>query len=208
LEEDQWPPLVHSLRGLTLDEARRVLTHAILEESGIVTATIEAVHEAKTQLIKDHGVIEFLQPESGMGSVGGLAHLKARLEKRRTAFSAEAEKFGFDPPKGILIFGIQGCGKSLCTKAVAREWGLALLQFDSSELLEKYEGDSEKHLRQSLKVAEAVKSALYSAFDKKAPLSSAMLLEELRATYPLSVTMKEKIDALRAWAQQRAIPAN
>jgi hypothetical protein len=329
LEMEQRPALIRSLRGLTLDEARRILTQAILEKSGLVTDTIQAVHEAKTQLIKDQGVIEFLKPESGLGSVGGLAHLKAWLEKRRAAFSPEAEKFGLEPPRGILIFGVQGCGKSLCAKAVAREWDMALLQFDSSELLEKYIGDSEKHLRKSLQVAEAeapavlwideiekmfphaaltsdadgglslrlfgafltwmqekkspvfivatsndisalppellrkgrfdelffvdlpdgqqrqsifsihlakhqanpakfdlpqlaaasegfsgaeieeaVKSALYSAFDKKAPLCSAMLLEELRGTYPLSVTMKEKIDSLRAWAQQRAIPAN
>jgi SpoVK/Ycf46/Vps4 family AAA+-type ATPase len=329
LKLDQRPALIRSLRGLTLDEAQRVLTQAILEQSGLVTATIQAVQEAKTRLIKDQGVIEFLKPECGMASVGGLAHLKAWLERRRAAFSREAEKFGLDPPKGILIFGIQGCGKSLCAKAVAQEWGLSLLQFDSSELMEKYIGDSEKHLRRSLQVAEAaapavlwideiekmfphaaltsdadgglslrlfgafltwmqekkspvfivatsndisalppelvrkgrfdelffvdlpdaqqrqsifaihlakhqanpakfdlpqlaaasagfsgaeieeaVKSALYSAFEKKAPLCSAMVVEELRGTYPLSVTMKEKIDSLRAWAQQRAIPAN
>ena len=325
----QMPALVRTLCGLTLDEARRILTQAILEKSCLDMATFEAVHEAKTQLIKDQGVIEFLKPESGLDSVGGLAHLKAWLEKRRGAFSREAEQFGLEPPKGILIFGIQGCGKSLCAKAVAREWGLALLQFDCSELLAKYIGESEKNLRKSLRVAEAVapavlwideiekmfphaaltsdadgglslrlfgmfltwmqekkspvfivatsndisalppeflrkgrfdelffvdlpdaeqrrtifsihlakhqidpakfnlpqlaaasegfsgaeieqavKSALYSAFDRKAPLSSAMLLEELRATFPLSVTMKEKVEALRDWARERAVPAN
>ena len=325
----QMPVLVRSLRGLTLDEARRTLTQAILGKSCLDITTLEAVQEAKSQLVKDQGVIQFLKPESGLGSVGGLAHLKAWLEKRRAAFSPEAEKFGLEPPRGILIFGVQGCGKSLCAKAVAREWDMALLQFDSSELLEKYIGDSEKHLRKSLQVAEAeapavlwideiekmcphaartsdadgglslrlfgafltwmqekkspvfivatsndisalppellrkgrfdelffvdlpdaeqrqtifsihlakhqqdpakfalpqlaeasagfsgaeieeaVKSALYSAFERKAPLSSAMLLEELRATYPLSVTMKEKIEALREWARERAVPAN
>jgi hypothetical protein len=329
LPPGQMPALVHSLRGLTLDEARRILTQSILGKSCLDTTTIEAVQEAKTQLVKDQGTIEFVKQESGLESVGGLVRLKAWLEKRRGAFSREAERFGLDPPKGILIFGVQGCGKSLCAKAVAREWNLALLKFDTSQLLEKYIGESEKNLRKSLLVAEAVapavlwideiekmfphaaltsdadgglslrlfgmfltwmqekkspifivatsndisalppeflrkgrfdelffvdlpdggqrqtifsihlakhqqdatrfdlpqlaeacegfsgaeieeavKSALYSAFDKKAPLSTAMLLEELRSTYPLSVTMKEKIAALRAWAQQRAVPAN
>lgn len=329
LSPGQVPALVHSLRGLTLDEARRILTQAILGNSCLNTTTIEAVQEAKTQLVKDQGTIEFVKPESGLGSVGGLAHLKAWLEKRRAAFSREAEQFGLDPPKGILIFGVQGCGKSLCAKAVAREWNLALLKFDASQLLEKYIGESEKNLRKSLLVAEAVapavlwideiekifphaaltsdadgglslrlfgtfltwmqekkspvfivatsndisalppellrkgrfdevffvdlpdaeqrqtifslhlakhqadpaafdlpqlaaasegfsgaeieeavKSALYSAFDRKVPLSSAILLEELRATYPLSVTMKEKIEALRDWARERAVPAS
>jgi hypothetical protein len=329
LLQGQMAALVHSLRGLTLDEARRILTQAILGKAGLDATTIEAVQEAKTQLVKDQGTIEFLKPESGLGSVGGLVRLKAWLEKRRGAFSREAERFGLDPPKGILIFGVQGCGKSLCAKAVAREWNLALLKFDTSRLLEKYIGESEKNMRKSLQVAEAVapavlwideiekmfphaaltsdadgglsmrlfgtfltwmqekkspvfivatsndisalppeflrkgrfdelffvdlpdaeqrqtifslhlakhqqdpakfdlpqlagasegfsgaeieeavKSALYSAFDQKAPLSSAMLLEELRSTYPLAVTMKEKIEALREWARQRAVPAN
>lgn len=325
----QMPALVHSLCGLTLDEARRILTQAILEKSCLDGATLEAVHEAKTQLIKDQGIIEFLKPEAGLGSVGGLAHLKAWLEKRRAAFSPEAERFGLEPPKGILIFGVQGCGKSLCAKAVAREWNLALLKFDAGRLLEKYMGESEKNMRKSLQVAEAVapavlwideiekmfphaaltsdadgglwlrlfgtfltwmqekkspvfivatsndisalppeflrkgrfdelffvnlpsaeqrqaiftihlarhqadptkfdlrqlaaasegfsgseieeavKSALYSSFERKGPLCTAMLLEELRSTYPLAVTMKEKIEALREWARERAVPAN
>ena len=156
LPPGQMPALVHSLRGLTLDEARRILTQSILGKSCIDTTTIEAVQEAKTQLVKDQGIIEFVKPESGLSSVGGLVRLKAWLEKRRGAFSREAERFGLDPPKGILIFGVQGCGKSLCAKAVAREWNLALLKFDTSQLLEKYIGESEKNLRKSLQVAEAV----------------------------------------------------
>jgi SpoVK/Ycf46/Vps4 family AAA+-type ATPase len=329
LHPAQTTALVQSLRGLTLEEARRILTQAILEKSRLDLGTIELVHEAKTKLVKDQGVIEFLKPEAALGSVGGLGRLKAWLERRRAALSPEAARFGLDPPKGILIFGVQGCGKSLCAKAVAREWSLALLKFDTSRLLEKYIGESEKNLRKSLQVAEAVapavlwideiekmfpsaalssdadgglsmrlfgafltwmqekkapvfivatsndisslppeflrkgrfdelffvdlpdaderqaifrihltkhqedpakfnlaqlaeasagfsgaeieeavKSALYSAFEQKAPLSSEMLLKELQSTYPLSVTMKEKIEALREWAQQRAVPAN
>lgn len=325
----QMPALVRSLRGLTLDEAHRVLTQAVLEKSRLDASTLDGVHLAKAQLIKDQGVIEFLQPEAGLDSVGGLERLKAWLEKRRAAFSPEAERFGLDPPKGIMIFGVQGCGKSLCAKAVAREWSLALLRFDTSRLLDKFIGESERNLRQSLQVAEAVapvvlwideiekmfphaalssdadggltlrlfggfltwmqekkspvfivatsndisalppeflrkgrfdelffvdlptpgqrasifsihlvahrqnpanfdldqlaeasanfsgaeieeavKSALYSAFDGKSPLSTDLLLQELRSTYPLAVTMKEKIAGLRAWARERAILAN
>jgi len=329
LPPGQMPTLVRSLRGLTLDEARRILTQSILARSCLDLTTLEAVYEAKTQLVKDQGLIEFLKPESGMGAVGGLTRLKAWLEKRRAAFSREAERFGLDPPKGILIFGVQGCGKSLCAKAVAREWNLALLKFDASRLLEKYIGETEKNMRKSLQVAEAVapavlwideiekmfphaaltsdadggvslrlfgafltwmqekkspvflvatsndisalppeflrkgrfdelffvdlpdaeqrqqifaihlakhrqdpkqfdiralatasvnfsgaeieeavKSALYSAFERKGPLTSDLLAEELRTTYPLAVTMKEKIEALREWAKDRAVPAN
>ena len=89
-----------------------------------------------------------------------MTRLKAWLEKRRAAFSPEAERFGLDPPKGIMIFGVQGCGKSLCAKAVAREWNLPLLKFDTTRLMEKYIGESEKNLRKSLQVAEAVAPAV------------------------------------------------
>jgi SpoVK/Ycf46/Vps4 family AAA+-type ATPase len=329
LPPEQMPALVRSLRGLTLDEARRILTQSILEKNSLDLDTITFVHEAKSKLVKDQGVIEFLKPEAGLTSVGGLTRLKAWLEKRRAALSPEASRFGLDPPKGILIFGVQGCGKSLCAKAVAREGNMALLKFDSSALLDKYIGESERNLRKSLQVAEAVapavlwidevekmfpsaalhsdadgglsmrlfgafltwmqektapvfvvatsndifslppeflrkgrfdelffvdlpnaeerqtvfsihlakhqqdpakfslpqlaeasagfsgaeieqavKSALYSAFEQKGPLTMNMLLKELHSTYPMSVTMKEKIEELRAWAQQRAVPAN
>ncbi|MBZ5671835.1 MAG: AAA family ATPase [Acidobacteriia bacterium] len=160
LHSAQMPALVRSLRGLTLDEARRILTQSILEKSSLDIGTIELVHEGKTKLVKDQGVIEFLKPEAALGSVGGLGRLKGWLEKRRAALSPEGARFGLDPPKGILIFGVQGCGKSLCAKAVAREWNLALLKFDTSRLLEKYIGESEKNLRKSLQVAEAVAPAV------------------------------------------------
>jgi len=329
LHGDQTTAVARALRGLTLDEARRALTQAILQNSGLNLGAIEVINQTKCDLVKDQGVLEFVKPEVGLKSLGGLAHLKAWLEKRRAALSPEAVRFGLDPPKGILIFGVQGCGKSLCAKAVAREWNLALLKFDTSRLLEKYVGESEKNLHQSLRVAEAVapavlwmdeiekmfpsaalhseadgglsmrlfgafltwmqenkspvfivatsndisalppeflrkgrfdeiffvdlpdaadrqtifsihlgahqqdltrfnlpqlaeasagwsgaeieqavKSSLYAAFEQKAPLSQEMLLKELQSTYPLSVTMKEKIDDLREWAQSRAVPAN
>jgi SpoVK/Ycf46/Vps4 family AAA+-type ATPase len=329
LTQDQMPDLLRSLRGLTLDEARRILMQAILETARFDLGTVDRVREAKSKLIKDQGVIEFLKPESGLGSVGGLTRLKAWLEKRRGALTPEAMRFGLEPPKGILIFGVQGCGKSLCAKAVAREWNMPLLKFDTSSLLEKYIGESEKNLRKSFQVAEAVapailwideiekmfpsaaltsdadgglsmrlfgafltwmqekkspvfivatsnnisslppeflrkgrfdeiffvdlpdaeerktiftlhlsrhkqdpakfdlaglaaaaqgfsgaeieqavSSALYSAFTQKTPLTAEMIVKEIQSTYPLSVTMKEKIDALREWARERAVPAS
>lgn len=329
LTPDLIPELARALRGLTLEEARRVLTQALLEGYRLDAGTIERIRSDRTKLIKDQGVLEFLKVEVGLASVGGLARLKAWLEKRRGAFSLEAARYGLDPPKGILIMGVQGCGKSLSAKAVAREWNMQLLKFDSSGLFEKFVGESEKNLRKSLQVAEAVApcvlwideiekvfphaalgsesdaglslrlfgtfltwmqerkspvflvatsndisalppellrkgrfdeiffvdlpsleerksifsihlgrrkqdaakfdleklataaagfggaeieqavtSALYCAFAQKAPLTAEMVLKEIQSTYPLSVTLKEKIDTLREWARLRAVPAN
>ena len=329
LGRERFPELASSLRGLTREEARRVLQQAILENGRLDLGTFDRIREAKAKLVKDQGVIEFLKVEDGLGSVGGLARLKAWLEKRRGLLTAEAARYGLEPPKGILIFGVQGCGKSLCAKAVSREWNQPLLKFDTSALFDKYIGESEKNLRKSLQVVEAVApavlwideiekmfpsaglgsgadgglslrlfgtfiswmqekkssvfivatcnniaslppellrkgrfdelffvdlpdteerksifaihlsrrkqapanfdlaglavaaegfsgaeieqavtSALYSAFAQKSALTTEMILTEIHSTYPLSVTMKEKVESLRAWARERAVPAN
>jgi SpoVK/Ycf46/Vps4 family AAA+-type ATPase len=273
--------------------------------------------------------LEFLKVEGGLDSIGGLARLKGWLASRRGALTPEAARYGLEPPKGILILGVQGCGKSLCAKAVAREWGMQLLKFDCSTLFDKYVGESERNLRKSLQVAEAVApsvlwideiekmfpqaalhaeadaglsarifgsfltwlqekqapvfvvatsndvsslppellrkgrfdeiffvdlpdlearktifaihlkghkpgpegfdidalaqaaegfsgaeiqqavaSALYAAFAKKTGLTTEMILKEIHSTFPLSVTMREKVEALREWARDRTVPAD
>jgi hypothetical protein len=156
LTQDELPELVRSLRGLTLEEARRILTQAILEAGRFDAGTTDHIRDAKSQFIKDQGVLEFLKADTGLEGVAGLTRLKQWLEKRRGALSPEAVRFGLEPPKGILITGMPGCGKSLSAKAVAREWGMQLLRFDTSNLFEKFVGESEKNLHKSLQVAEAV----------------------------------------------------
>ena len=156
LARDGMPAVVRALCGLTRKEAQRVLTQAILENNRFDLRTVDRIREDKGKLIKDQGVLEFVKVEAGLDSVGGMTRLKAWLEKRRGAFSVEAAQYGLDPPKGILIMGVQGCGKSLCAKAVSQEWGMPLLKFDSSALFDKYIGESEKNLRKSLQVGEAV----------------------------------------------------
>lgn len=166
--------VVASLGGLTCDEARRILTQAVLQADRYDVATIDRIREAKGAFIKDQGVLEFIKVEDGLESVGGLSRLKEWLRKRRGAMTPEATHFGLEPPKGILITGMPGCGKSLCAKAVACEWKMQLLRFDSSTLYDKYIGESEKNLRKSLKVAEAVAPAVLwiDEIEKMFPQSS------------------------------------
>ena len=156
LAQDQLPEVVRSLRGLTRDEARRVLTQAILEGSRFDLGTLDHIREAKNGLIKDQGVLEFLEPPAGLDAVGGLARLKAWLGKRRGALTPEAARFGLEPPKGILVMGVQGCGKSLCAKAVATLWRLPLLRLDVGRVFSDLVGSSERNVREAIKVAESV----------------------------------------------------
>lgn len=185
LPPEKAPELVRALRGLTRKEARRVLSQAVLENYRFDAGTIDRVREDKSKLIKDQGVLRFIKVDAGLASVGGLARLKVWLEKRRGAFSLEAARYGLDPPKGILILGVQGCGKSLCAKAIAGDWDMPLLQFDSSALFEKYIGESEKNLRRSLQVAEAM-----------AP--SVLWIDEIEKMFPQSSLTSEADAGLSA----------
>jgi len=89
-----------------------------------------------------------------MGEIGGLENLKRWLAKRKKAFTPEAKRFGIPAPKGVILLGVQGCGKSMAAKAVAREWGLPLLTMEPGRLYDKYVGESDKNLEKALKTAE------------------------------------------------------
>lgn len=154
LSSEEFEHLVERLKGLTLFEAERALARAILDDLALTRKDLDVLVELKKAALESGGVVEYSVPEEGMADVGGLARLKAWLEKRRRAYSAEAKRFGLEPPKGILLLGVQGCGKSLAAKAVARSWGLPLLRLEPARLYEKYVGESEKNLERTLAVAE------------------------------------------------------
>jgi SpoVK/Ycf46/Vps4 family AAA+-type ATPase len=320
--------LVDAMRGFTLFEAERALTKVVLEDLALSLRDLDRMVELKRSLLEKDGVLQYFPPEEGLAEVGGLRSLKAWLDKRRKAFSPEASQFGVSAPKGLLLLGVQGCGKTLAAKAVATEWGLPLLRLEPGRLFDKYVGESEKNLERALQVAErmapcvlmvdeiekgfagvsgseadggvsrrifgrllgwlqerkapvfvvatcnqidslppemmrkgrfdeiffldlpsaeerreifrvhltkrkrdpgtfdlgalaeasegfsgaeieqAVVSALYTAFSGGRELETPTVLEELRATRPLSVTRAEEIAGLRAWARDRTVPAS
>jgi len=148
--------LIDSLRGLTLQEAQRLLLRAALEDLRLDRKDLQAILERKQELLARDGVLTLHPHESTLQQVGGLQNLKAWLKTRGAAFTPDAKKYGLEPPRGILLLGVQGCGKSLCAKAVAAEWGLALLQLDAGALYDKFVGESEKNLRRALRAAEAM----------------------------------------------------
>jgi SpoVK/Ycf46/Vps4 family AAA+-type ATPase len=146
--------LAQNLSGLTREEARHTLTKCLLASGRADAKTLANVLEAKRTALRQEGVLEYLRADASFADIADLKTLKMWLEKRRGALTAEGKKFGLEPPKGILITGVQGCGKSLSAKAVAGEWSIELAKLDAGALYDKYIGESEKRLRRSLEVAE------------------------------------------------------
>jgi len=328
LSPEEFDRLVEEMKGFTLFEAERALTRAILDGLALTGKDLDRIVEIKKELLEKEGILEYFPAEESMAQIGGLQNLKKWLDERKNAFTPQAQRFGIVPAKGILLLGVQGCGKSLAAKAVAREWGLPLLKLEPGRLYDKYIGESEKNLDRALQMAErmapcvlmvdeiekglaysgsseadaglsqriygrllgwlqdrtapvfvvatanqisqlppelmrkgrfdeiffidlpnrddrkeilsvhlrkrkrdpsafdldgladasagfsgaeieqAIVSALYTAFSHSTDLTTQLLLEELRATKPLSVTRKEEITALREWAQGRTVMAS
>src|SRR5262252_3014047 len=319
-----------NLRGLTEEEAERAISQALVARYALCPETVTDVIEAKKQLLRHSGMLEFVEASDNLAGVGGLENLKHWLGQRRGAWEDSAREFGLDPPRGMIILGVQGCGKSLCARAVAGEWKLPLVKFDTAAVYDKYIGETEKRIRQVFKVAEGlapcvlwidelekvfagsgpdsasvdagvaarllaaflswmqdrkapvfvaatcnnvdalppelirkgrfdelffvdlpsqserkqiftiqiskrkrnpsefdldkvaaaakgysgaeiesvVQTALYSAYSQKQQLTTQHLLDAIRTTVPLSTTRAEEIEALREWAEKRAVPAS
>jgi hypothetical protein len=328
LSREEMTSLLKHLSGLTLMEAQKILTKAIIEDGRLTQEDIRHVVDAKKAIVERDGLLEYFPVEQTLAQIADLVTLKAWLAKRKNVVAnpMKAEEFGLSFPRGVLLLGVPGCGKSLSAKAVAKEWGLPLLKFDTSNLYNKYIGESEKNFKRAIQAAErmapvvlwidelekafsaggsedggvsqrilgsflswmqdrekevfivatandierlppeflrkgrfdeiffvdlpdqdtrqeifrihlhargqdperfdlqglarasegftgseieeAVVSGLYTAFSEEAPLSSPGVLREVESTIPLSVTMAEKVSALRAWARTRTVSAN
>lgn len=312
--------LVSNLAGLTTSDTRRLARNAILQDGAITKSDLPPVMKAKYQLLNRDGVLSYEYDTSRFSHIGGQQKLKDWLEHRKPAFRGELKHL--DAPKGALLLGVQGCGKSLAARAVAGVYAVPLLRLDFGRLFDKYHGETEKNLRSALAMADlmapcvlwvdeiekalasgndnsgtsrrvlgtfltwlaekenpvfivatandvselppelvrkgrfdevffvdlpthetrmqifnihlskrdlevsqfdlnmladetngfsgaeieqAVVSGMYAAHAHDRALCQTVLLDEIRGTFPLSVTMAEKIEALRAWASSRAV---
>ncbi len=148
--------LLNNLKGLTLLEAEKILTRAIIEDGSLNAKDIQRVIDAKKTVVEKDGLLEYFPAEHGMSEIADMASLKDWLNKRRMIISEpeKAVKFGLTFPKGILLLGVPGSGKSLCAKAVSMEWGLPLLKMDPSNLYNKYIGESERNFKRAMEAAE------------------------------------------------------
>ncbi len=152
--------LLQAARGLTLGEAENVLAKVLVKHEELGSGSIREVLAEKQQIIRKNGLLEYCPPEETLAEVGGLKALKEWFRKRRAAFGRDAQAFGLPAPRGVLLLGVQGCGKSLCAKAVASFWELPLLRFDMGRMFGSLVGSSEENVRRAIAVAESVAPAV------------------------------------------------
>jgi SpoVK/Ycf46/Vps4 family AAA+-type ATPase len=307
----------------------RLLRKCLLEHKIADHGLLDAVLNAKLDVLRSAGPLESVRCDTSFTDIAGLTRLREWIAKRKSALTPEGKRFGLVAPKGVLITGVQGCGKSLAARAVAGEWGIELARLDVGALYDKYVGESEKRFHQALKLAEqlapvvlwideiekafasagantdadgglsqrllatfltwmqdheglvflaatsnnitalppemtrkgrfdeiffvdlpgedvraalftlhlhkrgrdaaafnvaklaaasggfsgaeieqAIIAGLYTAFDRKQQLTTEIVLGEIHATQPLSVTRAEEINRIRDWAKSRAVPAD
>lgn len=322
IEPNALAKLVDNLNGLTAGDAERLVRQAIFDDGALTMADLQGVLAAKYQLLNRGGTLSYEPDTARFADVGGMQALRHWLTSRKPAFDGNAPEL--DPPKGVLLLGVQGCGKSLAARAAAGIFGVPLVRLDFATLYSKWHGESEKNLRESLQAAEAlapcvlwideiekaladgegdggtsrrvlgtfltwlaeqrarifvvatandisalppelirkgrldeiffvdlpdegsraailaiharkrsvplspqevlalakrsagfsgaeleqaIVAALYSARASGQPITAASIAHELQATKPLSIVMGEKVEALRAWARDRTVPA-
>lgn len=151
--------LVNNLQGLCISDIRRLVRHAIWDDGALTEEDLPRINKTKFALLDMEGVIQFEQQTESFADVGGLHNLKRWLATRQDAFGEEDAKTAstkLDRPKGILLLGVQGGGKSLAAKAVAGLWGLPLMRMDVGALYNKFHGETERNLREALKLADAM----------------------------------------------------
>lgn len=148
--------VIEAARGLTADQARSSFAKATMNNGVLDEKAISFLLDQKKQIIQRNSLLEYYDADTTMDSVGGLQNLKDWLKKRKKSFTEEARRIGIREPKGILVFGVPGGGKSLTAKAVSSMWQMPLLRFDIGRVFGQYVGQSESNMREALNVAEAI----------------------------------------------------
>jgi hypothetical protein len=235
--------LMSNLAGLTDTDARRLVRNVIRNDGAITAADVPEVVTAKRQLIGQEGLLSFEYDTAHLSDVGGFTNLKRWLATRQAHFTAPGD--GGDRPKGVLLLGVQGGGKSLAAKAIAGIWRVPLLRLDFGVLYNKFFGETERNMREALHTAEvmapcvlwcdeiekdpaafdldalagasdgftgaeieqAVVAARYAATARDTEADTALVVEELVNTKPLSVVRYEDLARLRNWAEDRTVRA-
>ncbi len=160
LSEEDKDKLCKAALGLTLQEAENAFALAMVNDGKIDVSDLKIIMNEKMQVIKKTGILEFVQSDLSIDDIGGLDNLKSWLKKRNNSWSENAKKYCLPAPKGVLITGVPGCGKSLTAKAMSAIWQLPLLRLDLSKIFSGLVGSSEENMRRAISTAEAVSPSI------------------------------------------------
>jgi len=156
LKDNEAERLAKAAMGLTLQEAENAFARAMVEDGRLDVRDVEVILEEKQQVIKKTQILEFIKSDLSMEDVGGLENLKRWLQKRNKSWLDEAKRYCLPAPKGLLITGVPGCGKSLVAKAISAMWQLPLLRLDIGRIFSGIVGSSEENVRMAIRTAEAI----------------------------------------------------
>jgi AAA+ superfamily predicted ATPase len=152
--------IIRNLRGLSLRQAKQLICDTVSTDHRFEDQDVNKIIAGKRRMIRSDGLLEYVEAPLTMDEIGGMANLKKWLRLRRDAFTEQAAEFGLTPPRGVLILGVQGAGKSLCAKAIATAWQQPLYRLDCGTLFNSYIGESERNLRKALHQIEAMSPAI------------------------------------------------
>ena len=156
LSDESLEMILKAALGLTLTEAENVFAKALVTGGRLTRDDVSTIYAEKRQIIRKSGLLDYCEPDVRFRQIGGLNTLKVWLEKRKLAFSEKAQQFGLPPPRGVLLLGVQGCGKSLCAKAVSQRWNVPLLRLDIGRVFSSAVGSSEENIRRAVCIAESI----------------------------------------------------
>ncbi|MBP1906556.1 SpoVK/Ycf46/Vps4 family AAA+-type ATPase [Paenibacillus turicensis] len=157
LEEEK---LAKAALGLTLHEAENAFARAMVDDGKLNIKDVEVILEEKRQIIKKSEILEFIKSDLNINDVGGLENLKRWLMKRNKSWLDSAQEYGLPSPRGVLITGVPGCGKSLVAKSISAMWQLPLLRLDMGKIFSGIVGSSEENMRKAIKTVEAVSPSI------------------------------------------------
>jgi ATP-dependent 26S proteasome regulatory subunit len=199
LSKPQAEQIVKAALGLTLSEAENAFAKAVAVHNSLDGSDVQLVLEEKKQVIRKSGLLEYQGAQEKLSHVGGLDNLKLWLGRRAVAFREDARRYGLPEPKGLLLLGVQGCGKSLTAKGVAAQWSLPLLRLDIGKIFSGLVGSSEENLRKAIRVAESVAPVVLWIDEIEKGLSGMSGLTDSGVTARI-------FGALLTWLQEKTAP--
>jgi SpoVK/Ycf46/Vps4 family AAA+-type ATPase len=187
--------------GLTLNEAENVFAKTLVVSGRMSEEDLPIILSEKEQTIRKSGLLEYYHADANLQQIGGMDVLKDWLVKRSVAFDARAQEYGLPSPKGVLLIGVQGCGKSLTAKAIAGLWGLPLLRLDVGRLFNSLVGSSEENVRTAIRVAESVAPAVLWVDEIEKSMSGSQ-----SSAYSDGGTSARVLSSFLTWLQEKTAP--